>query len=121
MPRVVHFEIPADDPARAVKFYKEVFGWQISKWEGPVDYWLITTGPDDEPGIDGAIARRDELKSTVNTIEVSSVDEFTQKVADAGGKVVTPKIAIPGVGYHSYCMDTEGNVFGVMQNDPTAQ
>jgi hypothetical protein len=120
MPRVVHFEIPADDPDRAVKFYEEVFGWEINRWEGPVDYWLITSG-EEEAGINGAITGRDQLKSTVNTIEVPSVDDCTEKIVGAGGKVVTPKMAIPGVGYHSYCMDTEGNLFGVMRSDPTAQ
>ena len=121
MPRVVHFEIPADDPERAVKFYEEVFGWKIDKWEGSVDYWPISTGEADEPGIDGAIMRREEQKVTVNTIDVPSLDDFTERIVEAGGKVVTPKMAIPGVGYHSYCMDSEGNVFGVLQTDPTAQ
>ena len=54
MPRVVHFEIHADDPQRAANFYQNVFGWQINKWEGPEDYWLVTTGADNEPGINGA-------------------------------------------------------------------
>ena len=121
MPRVVHFEIPADDPERAVKFYEEVFGWKIDKWEGSVDYWPISTGEEDEPGIDGAIMRREEQRVTVNTIDVPSLDDFTERIVEAGGKVVTPKMAIPGVGYHSYCMDSEGNVFGVLQSDPTAQ
>ena len=58
MSRVVHFEIHADDPQRAVNFYQHIFDWQINKWEGTEDYWLITTGPDTEPGIDGAIVQR---------------------------------------------------------------
>jgi len=121
MPRVVHFEINADDPARAVKFYEAVFGWKISKWEGPIDYWLITAGEEDEPGIDGAIMARMEQETTINTIDVPSVDEFVSKIAGAGGKVVVPKTAIPGVGYHSYCADTEGNLFGIMEADTSAQ
>ena len=121
MPRVVHFEIPADDPERAVKFYEEVFGWKIDRWEGPVDYWLISTGEEGEPGIDGAIMPREEQKTTVNTIDVPSYEEFAKKVEEAGGKVVTPKMAIPSVGYHSYCIDSEGNVFGIMQSDPEAK
>lgn len=44
MARIVHFEIPADDPERAIKFYEDVFGWEVQKWEGPFDYWLVTTG-----------------------------------------------------------------------------
>ncbi len=121
MPRVIHFEIPADEPKRAVKFYAEVFGWKIDKWEGPVDYWLAHTGEEGETGIDGAITPRENLKVTVNTIDVPSLDDFVQKVVEAGGKVVVPKQAVPGVGYMSYCADSEGNVFGMMQADPSAQ
>ena len=60
MSKVIHFEIPADDPERAVTFYKNVFDWEIQKWEGPMDYWLATAGPDDELGINGAIMPRGE-------------------------------------------------------------
>ena len=119
VPRVIHFKIPADDPGRPVKFYEKVFGWKIGKW-GPIDYWLATTGPDDQPGINGAIMTKETQKTTVNTIDVSSVDEYAKKIVDAGGKVLTAKTAIPGVGYFSYCVDTEGNVFGIMENDPKA-
>ena len=121
MPRVVHFEIPADDPTRAVKFYEKVFGWKITKWEGPIDYWLAATGPDDKPGINGAIMPRADQQTTCNTIGVTSVDEFVKKIVDAGGKAVTSKTPIPGVGYFAYCADTEGNVFGIIQEDPTAR
>jgi predicted enzyme related to lactoylglutathione lyase len=119
MPRVIHFEIPADDTGRAVKFYQRVFGWKIEKW-GPMDYWLATTGPDSEPGINGAIMSKETQKTTVNTVNVSSVDEYAKKIVEAGGKILTPKMPIPGVGYFSYCVDTEGNVFGIMENDPKA-
>ncbi len=123
MSRVVHFEIPVDDPERGTKFYQKVFGWKINKWDGPEDYWMITTGAKDEPGIDGAIVRRSlgPAAMTVNTIDVPSVDVFTRKVTDAGGKIVMPKTIIPGVGYLAYCADTEGNTFGMMQSDPSAR
>ena len=122
MPRVVHFEFPADDPERATKFYAGVFGWKIEKWPGPVDYWLITTGPDDHPGINGAIMRRQSPQHTVyNTIDVPSLDDFAKKVVAHGGKVAVPKTAIPGVGYMAYCQDTEGNTFGIMQEDRSAK
>ncbi|HZW39650.1 MAG TPA: VOC family protein [Ignavibacteriaceae bacterium] len=122
MNRVVHFEIAAEQPDRATKFYSDIFGWQINKWEGPMPYWLIKTGEQGETGIDGAIFERKENWPTiVNTIEVASVDDFNEKIKKAGGEVVTPKDAIPGVGYMSYCRDTEGNIFGIMQNDPNAK
>ncbi len=121
MPRVVHFEFYVDDPERAVKFYEEVFGWKIVKWGGPVDYWLVTTGEEDQPGIDGAIARRTNGVTTYNIIDVPSVDEFIEKIVEAGGKVVMPKQAVPGVGYSAYCADTDGHVFGLIESDPSAQ
>ena len=118
MTRVVHFEIPADDPERATKFYSKVFGWKIKKWEGSMDYWLVTTGNGGTPGIDGAIMQRSEMASTVvNSIDVPSVDDFIKKVTKNGGKVVTPKTPILGVGYLAYCKDTEGNMFGILQPD----
>jgi uncharacterized protein len=121
MSRVVHFELCADDPERAVKFYEDVFGWQIQKWDGPQDYWLATTGPKDTPGIDGAIMRRDpSMPAVVNTIDVTALDDMIAAVKANGGTIVAPRMTIPGVGYFAYCQDTEGNTFGMMQNDPSA-
>ena len=125
MPRVIHFEISVDDPERAKKFYEDVFEWKIEKW-GPVDYWIIMTGDKSEPGIDGAIRIRGDLKeikneNTINTINVPSIDEFIKKVEKNGGKILMPKMTIPGLGYHTYCQDTEGNVFGIIEEDKTAK
>jgi predicted enzyme related to lactoylglutathione lyase len=121
MPRVIHFEIHADDPKRAAKFYEKAFDWKIEKWAGPVDYWLATTGQEKEPGINGAIMRRSRKGRVWNTIDVPSVDQYLKKIVQAGGKVMQKKTVIPGVGYMAYCKDTEGNVFGIMQNDPSAK
>ena len=95
MARVIHFEIPADEPERAVKFYSNVFGWKIDRW-GPMEYWLASTGERDEPGIDGAIMERSDDKGVRNTIGVASLDEAVKKVKDEGGKIVGHKRAIPG-------------------------
>ncbi len=117
MPRVVHFEIPADNPERATKFYSEVFNWKIEKWVGPVDYWLITTGSDDEVGINGAIMKRPNPQATINnTIEVPSVDNFLSNIVANGGKVIAPKMPVPGVGYAAYFQDTEGNISNKLAN-----
>ncbi len=55
MPKVTRFEIPAEKPERAVEFYKKVFEWKIEKWQGPIQYFLIDTGNNEERGINGAI------------------------------------------------------------------
>jgi predicted enzyme related to lactoylglutathione lyase len=117
MPRVIHFEIPASDPERASAFYQKVFGWKIEKWPGPTEYWLVNTGAEGTPGINGGLMKNTEVKTTTNTIGVDSVDSAIESAKRAGGKLVTPKTPIPGVGYFAYCQDTEGNLFGVMQAD----
>jgi predicted enzyme related to lactoylglutathione lyase len=118
MPKVIHFELPADDPKRAIAFYEKVFGWTITKWEGPFDYWLISAGRDDEPGINGAIMPRVMPEQvTVDTINVKSADDSVKKIEKAGGTVTMPKRVIPGIGYIAYCTDTERNLFGVLQPD----
>lgn len=119
--RPIHFELGAIEPARAVKFYEDVFGWKGMKWGGPTDYWLMTTGQKGEPGIDGGImVHMDKAPRTVNTIGVENVDEFLAKITAAGGKVAMPKFAIPGIGWQAYGIDTEGNLFGIHQMDPAA-
>lgn len=122
MPRVVHFEIGADEAERALDFYREVFGWRAQKWEGAEDFWLLVTG-DEGPGINGGVYRRHEgmsFNAHVNTIDVPSVEDYLARVESAGGKAMTKKITLPGVGFLAYCEDTEGNTFGIMQADSTA-
>jgi predicted enzyme related to lactoylglutathione lyase len=120
MPRPIHFEIPADNPERAQAFYRSVFGWQFTKWDGPMPYWLVQTGAEG-PGIDGGVHQRAfPGQGPVNTIDVPSCDEFVRKIETAGGAVKVPKMAIPGMGWLAYCADSEGNLFGIMQQDERA-
>lgn len=125
MPGITHFEIHAGDPERAVRFYRNVFGWNITRWEGG-EYWLVTTGPDDEPGINGGIIRRrDRVDGTavigyVCSIDVDAIDRYLQAVQDEGGEIVEPRNAVPGLGWLAYAKDTEGNIFALFQNDAAA-
>jgi len=88
-----------------------------------MDYYLITTGPDGQPGINGGLIRRQgKIDGTaviayVCTVDVPNIDDFTKKATAAGAQVVVPKMPIPGVGWLVYCKDTEGNIFGMMQAD----
>jgi predicted enzyme related to lactoylglutathione lyase len=129
MPRPTHFEIHASNPDRAIAFYSAVFGWNFQKWDGPMPYWMIITGPDGTPGINGGLCPRmgpepvpgQAVNAYVCVVEVDSVDAYTAKAAAAGGSVCVPKMPIPGVGWLAYCNDTEGNIVGMMQHDPAAQ
>jgi predicted enzyme related to lactoylglutathione lyase len=123
MPRVIHFEIHAENPDRAIKFYNDLFGWEFKKWADH-PYWLITTGPDGQPGINGGLVpRRGHIDGTavlafVCTVDTPSVDDSVKKAQAGGGTVALPKMPIPGVGWLAYCKDTEGNIFGLRQADP---
>jgi len=127
MPRVVHFEIHTGDPERAIKFYNSLFDWTFQKWEGPMEYWMVMTGPAEQPGINGGMLRRQgeidgqAVIAYVCTVDVADIDASTNTAVANGGQVVLPKMAIPGVGWLVYCKDTEGNIFGMMQGDANAQ
>lgn len=115
MPQVVHFEIPADDPQRAIKFYKNVFGWEIDDWEGPLDYWLVKTGENYEMVINGAIMPRESGDVVKNIISVDSYEESAQKIEYEGGKMLSEKMTIPGIGYNGTFQDPEGNILGILE------
>lgn len=122
MGRVVHFDMVADDPERAVDFYSKTFGWKFEKWDGPMEYWLITTGPEDQIGIDGGLSRRsDQSSELVNTVEVDSLDEALKQVEANGGTVAVPRGPIPGVGWYAQIRDPDGNSLGLMEADENAQ
>lgn len=124
MNRVTHFEIYTDKPEAVQPFYRDVFGWKFLKFEGgPIEYWLVTTGDDKEPGINGGITqpREGQSPSTINTVAVESLDQTIKKINQRGGKICVPKMAIPKVGWLAYAEDPVGNVFGIIEPDEKAK
>jgi predicted enzyme related to lactoylglutathione lyase len=119
---ILHFDIGAEDPEKIANFYKKVFDWEIEKWEGEFPYFVLITHKEDEPGINGGIGQRRGPESTMtNIINVPSVEEYQKKVENAGGKVISPKQTIPGVGYLAICQDPENITFGIMRSDMEAK
>jgi len=123
MDKVVHFEIPMDDAARAKEFYGSIFGWEIQSME-EFGYTLVTTTPVDqttmtpaEPGaINGGMMARDALTpAPVITIGVDSIDDALERIEQAGGSTVTPRTAMGGAGAFAYFKDSEGNVLGLWE------
>ncbi|MCE9585020.1 VOC family protein [Candidatus Nomurabacteria bacterium] len=124
--RVVHFEIHALDPERAIKFYTEVFDWSIKKWEATsVEYWLVATCPENTPNsINGGLVRRKgaapaenaPISGCVCVLSVKNIDETLKKVTEKGGRVAIPKSEVPNIGFLAYFEDTERNIFGIWQD-----
>jgi uncharacterized protein len=126
---IVHFEIPADNPERAAKFYRELFGWKINKWENPngIDYWMVETVPTNEqgmpvrPGVNGGMMpRMYPSQQPVNYISVASVDDAVARAERLGAKVMMGKTPVPGMGWFAQLTDPEGNVIAVWETDPAA-
>ena len=122
MGRVVHFEINADKPKELMNFYKKVFNWKFKKWEGEMEYWLIMTGDEKTPGIDGGLQKRENPNSTIdNFIDVDNINETIDKIQKNGGTIIVPRMVIPRVGYLAYFKDTDKNIFGIMERDESAK
>ncbi|NYT05449.1 MAG: VOC family protein [Methanomicrobiales archaeon] len=123
MPTIVHFDLPADDPKRARTFYTELFGWKFNAIPGMDDFYLIETDqPDGSPGLGGGMGKRGSPDQRITTyIGVPSVDATAEKVQRLGGTITLPKTAVPGWGYLAVCIDTEGNTFGLWEENPEAR
>ncbi len=121
MPTVQYFEIPADDMERAQKFYKQVFGWNMQKWDNrdnpEQEYYMFETRDEKgNPGLGGGMIKRQSPQHTItNYITVPSIDEYTSKIEQSDGMVMMPKTNVPDMGFISVCLDSENNVFGIFE------
>lgn len=119
---VGHFAIECDDVERARAFYEAVFGWTIKPW-GPPNYYHITTGTPENPGILGDLRERHHrpgetggVSGYICTINVGSVKDVLAAVEAHGGRIHSPAYHIENVGTVAYVEDSEGNRLGVIQH-----
>jgi predicted enzyme related to lactoylglutathione lyase len=130
---IVHFEIPADQPERAAQFYRDLFGWEISKWEGSADqregfeYWMVRTVPTDDkgmptrPGVNGGLMRRMfPGQAPVNYIVVENVDDYVRRAQKLGAKLMMEKTPVPSMGWFAQLTDPDGNLFAIWETDSNA-
>ncbi|HKY48291.1 MAG TPA: VOC family protein [Acidimicrobiia bacterium] len=120
MARPIHFEIHVDDMERARSFYEKVLGWSFQKW-GDIDYYVVTTGEEGTPGINGGMLPRrggsgDKVTAWVSTVGVDDLDATMAAVEANGGSIALPKEKMEGVGWLAYAKDTEGNIFGMIED-----
>lgn len=112
---IIWFEIPADDPERARKFYGALFGWKIKKFPGMSDYWHIDTGGANDTPDGGLMARKEPEQPITNYINVASLDKSMAKVEKLGGKICVPRTEVPDMGFFAVCQDTENNTFALWE------
>jgi predicted enzyme related to lactoylglutathione lyase len=122
MQPLVHFEFHSTDLEKSLPFFEKIFGWKITQFGGPHEYWLVQTAESCDKGIGGGIMKSpDGQPRTINTIQVPNVDDYVAKCLAAGGQLCLAKMPIPGVGWLAYCNDPCGILFGMMQPDPAAK
>jgi predicted enzyme related to lactoylglutathione lyase len=122
MPAIVHIDVPAEDTGRARAFYSALFGWKFESWPGMDFYLFSTTNLDGTPGVGGGMGKRmDPSQRMMNYFGVQSIDTVVKQVKTLGGKVTMQKMAVPGFGFMAGCMDTEGNPFGLWEEDKEAK
>jgi hypothetical protein len=121
-----YFDFTVKDVGRARTFFERVFGWHFERFDMPYEYFRIKAGSPEEPGIDGGIGAVEDAPvsegrpMTLVTVPTSDLDRMLARVAEAGGHVVEPKVAIPGVGWYATCAEPGGLEFGVIEPDPNA-
>jgi predicted enzyme related to lactoylglutathione lyase len=122
MATIVHFDLPAEDLERAKNFYSSLFGWNFELVPGGTDYYLISTATEDgSQGIGGGMGKRGMPDQKITSyIGVSSVNSCLVDVVRLGGKVLLPKTVVQKFGYLAVCEDTEGNTFGLWEENPEA-
>ena len=117
---IVWFEIPADNPERAKKFYGSLFGWNIKLFPGMTEYWHIDTGGGDDAPDGGMMVRKHSEQPITNYVSVKSVTKSMAKVEKLGGKVCMSKTPVPQMGYFAICQDTEHNTFALWEMNADA-
>lgn len=122
MATFVHIDVPTDDLARSKKFYEGLFGWKFEKPFPEMDYYLFETRDlEGNEGIRGGMGLRGEAEQRITGyIGVPSVTEYAEKIEKAGGQVLN-QMPVPGWGYLAICLDTEGNVFGIWEENENAK
>ena len=115
--QMVHVEIPAGDTGKAREFWGGLFDWKFEEYPGsPGEYH--TTRFSDTQG--GAImgAEGSERGARVY-FDVDDINAANSRVGELGGSA-GEAMPVPTMGWFSICKDTEGNEFGLWQNDENA-
>jgi uncharacterized protein len=112
---VVHFEIGSREPAKAIAFYSDLFGWKVNA-DNPMNYGIVDTAADGK-GIMGGIGP-DENESVTFYVAVPDVQAALDKAVSLGASVVRPVEVIPGMVTLAVFKDPQGHVLGIVADEP---
>lgn len=121
-----YFDLTVNNVGLARTFFEKIFGWRFERFPMPYEYYRIAAGPTNEPGIDGGIGAVKDAPiaggtpTTTLTVRVPDLEETLAKVQASGGRVIEPRMPIPGIGWYATCAEPGGLRFGVIQEDSRA-
>lgn len=110
---IFHWELVVADVDKAMDFYSKVFDWEFDQEHFP-NYPLIKTG--DNPG-GGMLKKPEQLRSPGLHIyfHTEDIESTLARVTVTGGTVISPRMAIPGIGFWAVFADPDGIPVGIMQ------
>lgn len=123
----MHFDLTVSDLGAARRFFENVMGWKFERFPMPYEIYFVTAGVDKEPGINGTMGAIEDSAicggrpMTCLTVPVDDVDKTIGMIEANGGKVIEPKMAIPGRGWYATCAEPGGLMFGIMKEDSKAR
>jgi uncharacterized protein len=114
--KLTHFEIRADDAERAQNFWSSLLGWQFNTMPGEFPYSMADTGG----GLTAGLYESDSAdRGLVVYFDVDDLDAALDQVRELGGKP-GERGPVPEIGWFAHCVDTEGNPFGLFEQDRSA-
>jgi uncharacterized protein len=116
MAGALQYEIPAEQADRATNFFETVFGWAVERRGSTAQPWLLGTP---RPGAPRAC--RLHGQPGLRTIVVDDLHGTLKRIETAGGEVVVPPHAAPGVGALAFFSDTERNVWGLCEGSTSGR
>lgn len=109
---IVHIEIAAKDTAAASKFYADLFGWKIEV-DPQFNYYQFAAEGGPGGGFVEADGKQNKAGDIIPYIGTDDIDAFLKKAESLGGKILQPKMEIPGQGWFAFFADPTGNRIGL--------
>ena len=110
-PSVVHWEVQARDPGAQMRFFGDLFGWNVDA-NNPQNYGMVT--PAGPGSIGGGIGPTIDAPRATFYVQVPSIADTLDKAATMGGQTLMPRTDI-GMIIMAQFRDPEGNVIGLVE------
>lgn len=109
-------ELSSDDPPATRRFLEAAFGWRFRSVRMPMGEYLAYETPDGRGGVRPAAPH--EAPSSVAYVRVDDLARAQQRIEAAGGRVVLPRVEVPGMGCFFWFRVPGGPVLACWQDLP---